>query len=91
MLDIYLVIQLVLLLIGLTLLIKGALKLIKYYKIDILLSILIRNELPNTNKEKGKKIMDFFHKRRRCITKISYLNWRRFRCMGSCKLIRRLW
>jgi hypothetical protein len=55
MLDIYLVIQLVLLLIGLTLLIKGALKLIKYYKIDILLSILIRNELPNTNKKKGKK------------------------------------
>jgi hypothetical protein len=32
--------------------------------------------------------MDFFHKRRRCITKISYLNWRRFRCMGSCKLIK---
>ncbi|EJP82339.1 MULTISPECIES: hypothetical protein [Bacillus cereus group] len=55
MLDIYLVIQLVLLLIGLPLLIKGALKLIKHYKIDILLSILIKNELPNTNKEKGKK------------------------------------
>jgi hypothetical protein len=60
MLDIYLVIQVVLLLIGLPLLIKGGLKLIKYYKIDILLSILIKNELPNTNKEKGKKIMDFF-------------------------------
>jgi hypothetical protein len=56
MLDIYLVIQVVLLLIGLPLLIKGGLKLIKYYKIDILLSILIKkNELPNTNKEKGKK------------------------------------
>jgi hypothetical protein len=62
MLDIYLVIQVVLLLIGLPLLIKGGLKLIKYYKIDILLSILIKNELPNTNKEKGKKIMDFFSK-----------------------------
>ncbi|MGH0418393.1 hypothetical protein [Bacillus cereus] len=55
MLDIYLVIQLVLLLIGLPLLINGGLKLIKYYKVDILLSILIKNELPNTNKEKGKK------------------------------------
>jgi uncharacterized protein YacL len=61
MLDIYLVIQVVLLLMGLPLLIKGGLKLIKYYKIDILLSIL-KNELPNTNKEKGKKIMDFFSK-----------------------------
>ncbi|MED3088294.1 MULTISPECIES: hypothetical protein [Bacillus cereus group] len=55
MLDIYLVIQVVLLLIGLPLLINGGFKLIKYYKIDILLSILIKNELPNTNKEKGKK------------------------------------
>ncbi|AUB67175.1 hypothetical protein CSW12_30500 (plasmid) [Bacillus cereus] len=52
MLDIYLVIQVVLLLIGLPLLINGGLKLIKYYKVDILLSILIKNELPNTNKEK---------------------------------------
>lgn len=55
MLDIYIVIQLVLLLIGLTLLIKGGLKLIKHYKIDVLLSILIKNELPDPNKEKGKK------------------------------------
>ncbi|MGF1438385.1 hypothetical protein ACQUW6_29955 [Bacillus thuringiensis] len=55
MLDVYIVIQVVLFLIGLPLLIKGGLKLIKYYKIDVLLSILIKNELPNTNKEKGKK------------------------------------
>jgi len=55
MIDIYLIIQGVLLLIGSIYLIKGALKLIKSYKIDILLSILMKNKLPNTNKEKGKK------------------------------------
>ena len=55
MLDIYFVIQVVLLVIGLFFLIKGGLRLIKCYKIDTLLSILIKNELPNTNKEKGKK------------------------------------
>ncbi|WP_176544599.1 MULTISPECIES: hypothetical protein [Bacillus cereus group] len=55
MLDIYIAIQVVLLVIGSFFLIKGGLKLIKCYKIDILLSILIKNELPNTTKEKGKK------------------------------------
>ncbi|MCQ6287854.1 MULTISPECIES: hypothetical protein [Bacillus] len=54
MLDIYLVTQVVLLVIGATLLLKGGLTLIKCYRIDILLSILIKNELPNMNKEKGK-------------------------------------
>ncbi|MDF9530565.1 hypothetical protein [Bacillus cereus] len=55
MVDIYVVIQVVLLVIGSVFLIRGGLKLIKGYKIDTLLSILIKNELPNTNKEKGKK------------------------------------
>ncbi|QSX24465.1 hypothetical protein [Priestia megaterium] len=55
MIDIYIIIQGVLLVIGSVFLIKGGLKLIKGYKIDILLSILIKNKLPNTNKEKGKK------------------------------------
>lgn len=54
MLDIYIVIQVVLLVIGSIFLIKGGWKLIKGYRIDTLLSILIKNELPNTNKEKGK-------------------------------------
>ena len=61
MLDIYLVIQVVLLLIGLPLLIKGGLKLIKYYKIDILLSILIKMNYQIQIKKRGK-IMDFFSK-----------------------------
>lgn len=55
MLDIYIVIQVVLLVIGLVFLIKGGLKLIKCYKIGTLLSILIKNELPNTNKKKGEQ------------------------------------
>lgn len=55
MVDIYFVIQVVLLVIGLVFLVKGGLKLIKGYKIDTLLSILIKNELPKTNKEKGKQ------------------------------------
>lgn len=55
MVDIYVVIQVVLLMIGSVFLIRGGLKLIKGYKIDTLLSIFIKNELPNTNKEKGKK------------------------------------
>ncbi|MFB5553151.1 hypothetical protein ACE41B_29545 [Bacillus cereus] len=55
MVDIYFVIQVVLLVIGLVFLVRGGLKLIKGYKIDIFLSILIKNELPKTNKEKGKQ------------------------------------
>ncbi|MDA2609941.1 hypothetical protein AB3U43_04200 (plasmid) [Bacillus cereus] len=55
MVDIYFVIQVVLLVVGLVFLVRGGLKLIKGYKIDTLLSILIKNELPKTNKEKGKQ------------------------------------
>lgn len=49
------VIQIVLIVIGSLFLIKGSIKLFKYYNIDKVIYFLITNEFPNINEEKRKK------------------------------------
>lgn len=50
----YSVIQVVLIVIGTIIIIKGIKNLVKGYNIDKILSILIKNQIPNKNSEKRK-------------------------------------
>lgn len=48
------VIQIILLVIGAVFMIKGIIKLAKYYNIDKFIYFILKNEFPNTNEEKRK-------------------------------------